>query len=99
MEKEKLSPKQYLLRHRLRMAVEMLCTTSYSITEIALSCGFHDASSFSGCFRKEFHRLPQRLPQNARMVPTGWFLPFLQTKKFPARCFHSTDGDIFYFTI
>lgn len=48
MEKEKLSPKQYLLNHRLRMAVEMLCTTSYSITEIALSCGFHDASSFSG---------------------------------------------------
>ena len=59
MEKEKLSPKQYLLNHRLRMAVEMLCTTSYSITEIALSCGFHDASSFSGCFRQQFHMSPR----------------------------------------
>ena len=59
MEKEKLSPKQYLLNHRLRMAVEMLCTTSYSITEIALSCGFHDASSFSSCFRQQFHMSPR----------------------------------------
>lgn len=59
MEKEKLSPKQYLLNHRLRMAVEMLCTTSYSITEIALSCGFHDTSSFSGCFRQQFHMSPR----------------------------------------
>lgn len=71
MEKEKLSPKQYLLRHRLRMAVEMLCTTSYSITEIALSCGFHDASSFSGCFRKEFHVSPRDFRQNARMDTNG----------------------------
>ena len=71
MEKEKLSPKQYLLRHRLRMAVEMLCTTSYSITEIALSCGFHDASSFSGCFRKEFHVSPRDFRQNTRMDTNG----------------------------
>lgn len=59
MEKEKLSPKQYLLRHRLRIAVEMLCTTGYSITEIALSCGFSDISSFSGCFRQQFHISPR----------------------------------------
>ena len=80
MEKEKLSPKQYLLRHRLRMAVEMLCTTSYSITEIALSCGFHDASSFSGCFRKEFHVSPRDFRQNARMDTNGLVSSiFLQT--------------------
>ena len=71
VENEGLSPKQYLLRHRLRMAVEMLCTTGYSITEIALSCGFHDASSFSGCFRRQFHVSPRDFRKNARAEADG----------------------------
>ena len=59
-------PKQYLLRHRLRIAVEMLCTTEYSITEIAFSCGFQDASSFSSCFQKQFHVSPRTFRKNTK---------------------------------
>lgn len=66
MEQEQLSPKQYLLRHRLRIAVEMLCTTEYSITEIAFSCGFQDASSFSSCFQKQFHVSPRTFRKNTK---------------------------------
>ena len=66
MEKEKLSPKQYLLNHRLRMAVEMLCTTSYSITEIALSCGFRDGSAFSGYFREQVGMTPREFRRGHR---------------------------------
>ena len=66
MEQEHLSPKQYLLKHRLRIAVEMLCTTEYSITEIAFSCGFQDASSFSSCFQKQFHVSPRTFRKNTK---------------------------------
>lgn len=52
MECEKMSPKQYLLRYRIRVATEMLSSLEYSITEIAFSCGFKDTSSFSNSFRQ-----------------------------------------------
>ncbi len=49
----KCSPKQYLIQYRLLAAKEMLVNTPYSITEIALSCGFHDSSSFCKSFQKD----------------------------------------------
>lgn len=48
----KQSPKEYLTNYRLSLAKNMLLTTSYSTTEIALSCGFHDSSNFCKCFQK-----------------------------------------------
>ena len=59
MEHENTSPKQYLLWHRLRMAVQMLCSTDYTITEIALSCGFKDAPSFCNYFKKHIGSTPR----------------------------------------
>lgn len=59
IEHEHLSPKEYLMRHHLRTATEMLCTTDYSITEIALSCGFRDGSAFSGYFREQVGMTPR----------------------------------------
>lgn len=52
MEEKGISPQQYLILHRLREALFMLCNTSFSITEIALSCGFKDVPSFSRHFKK-----------------------------------------------
>ena len=59
MEHENTSPKQYLLWHRLRMAVQMLCSTDYTITEIAFSCGFKDAPSFCNYFKKHTGSTPR----------------------------------------
>mgnify|MGYP000756157921 FL=1 len=52
MEHENTSPKQYLLKHRLQMAAQLLCSSSCTITEVALSCGFRDAPSFCNYFRQ-----------------------------------------------
>lgn len=55
-----ISPKQYLTDYRLLVAKDMLENTSYRITEIAFSCGFHDASSFSRVFSREEQMSPQQ---------------------------------------
>lgn len=52
MEEEHISPKQYLMRLRLRTSASMLRTSQYTITEIAYSCGFRDAAAFCSQFRK-----------------------------------------------
>ena len=64
MEHENISPKQYLLKHRLQMATQLLCSSTCTITEAALSCGFRDAPSFCNYFRqgtgytpKEFRKM------------------------------------------
>lgn len=53
MEQAQLSPKQYLLRHRIRIATQLLCSTAYSVTEIALSCGFQDTPAFCNHFKRQ----------------------------------------------
>ncbi len=47
-----LSPKELLTQVRLENAKDLLLYSPSSITEIALSSGFHDSSSFSKKFRK-----------------------------------------------
>lgn len=66
MEHEKTSPKQYLLWYRLRIAAQMLCSTSYPITEIALSCGFKDTPSFCNYFKKHIGYTPGIFRKNCR---------------------------------
>ena len=50
MHYENSSPKQYLTQTRIRVAKELLKSTQYKITEVALSSGFHDASGFCKTF-------------------------------------------------
>jgi AraC-like DNA-binding protein len=47
-----VSPQQYLINYRLSISQKLLKDTSLSITEIAYSCGFKDASSFDKHFKK-----------------------------------------------
>lgn len=58
MEKEQISPKQYLLRLRIRTATKLLCATSYSITEIAFYCGFNDSAAFCNQFKEHIGESP-----------------------------------------
>lgn len=52
------SPHQYLLRARLDHAATLLTDTSWSVLDIALSVGFHDATHFARSFRRYTGRSP-----------------------------------------
>jgi transcriptional regulator GlxA family with amidase domain len=53
------TPHQYVLRMRLREAATRLATEPGNILEIALDCGFHEASHFTRAFRAEFGVSPK----------------------------------------
>jgi AraC family transcriptional regulator len=52
------TPRQYVLRTRLRRAAMRLKQESTRIIEIALGCGFGDVSNFNHAFRAEFGKSP-----------------------------------------
>ena len=64
MEEEQLSPKQYLMQHRIRIATQMLSSASYTITEIAFSCGFKDSPPFCNHFKKQVGISPRKFRQD-----------------------------------
>ena len=57
-----ISPKEYLTKYRINIAQHLLEATNLSMSEIAYSCGFLDASSFN----KHFKRLLQITPLQYR---------------------------------
>lgn len=54
-----MSPKQYLTAHRIDAASKLLKDTDFSVTEIALSCGFSDPSVFCKQFKALKHISPR----------------------------------------
>lgn len=57
-EKMHCSPSDWLIRYRLERAVEMMEQTQFSLTEIAYSVGFYDASHFSKAFTRLYKDSP-----------------------------------------
>ncbi len=57
-ESVKCTPIQYLNDVRLRAAAEMLKTSTRSVSEIAIACGFNDPLYFSRAFNKKFKTPP-----------------------------------------
>jgi AraC family transcriptional regulator len=53
------TPRQYLLRMRLRQAALRLKRESTKVLDIALDCGFRDVSNFNRAFRAEFGESPR----------------------------------------
>jgi AraC family transcriptional regulator len=53
-----LTPYAYLLQVRLRTAATWLRSSSRSITDIALACGFASPSRFSAAFRRQYQHTP-----------------------------------------
>lgn len=47
------APKAYLLQIRLNAAIQMLWNKEYTVSEIALACGFSDCNHFSRVFRQK----------------------------------------------
>jgi AraC family transcriptional regulator, exoenzyme S synthesis regulatory protein ExsA len=52
------TPAKWLMKRRLECAAQMLRTTSLSLLEIALECGFEEPSHFSRTFKSRFGRSP-----------------------------------------
>lgn len=59
------SPKQYLVLCRLSYARELLLTTTHSVAQIAVRCGFGDVNNFIRTFRKHTHTTPAEYRRNA----------------------------------
>jgi AraC-like DNA-binding protein len=55
------TPGKWLIGRRLECAAQMLRSTSMSMTEIALECGFEEPAHFSRTFKTKFRPLPDRL--------------------------------------
>ena len=47
-----VSPYEFILRERVALAKNMLVNTSVPVGQIALECGFFDASHMTNCFKK-----------------------------------------------
>ncbi|MBQ8717712.1 MAG: helix-turn-helix transcriptional regulator [Clostridia bacterium] len=58
------SPVEYLIEYRLNMAAYMLTTTEDGVADVALACGFNDASHFI----KFFHRYKGVTPRRYRQL-------------------------------
>jgi AraC-like DNA-binding protein len=54
------SPHQYLLGLRLQHVAQRLTSSSRAITEIALTCGFGDLSTFVSQFKRQYGETPSR---------------------------------------
>ena len=60
------TPNQYLRDQRARRAAELLCGTGLRVTEIAMQCGFQDASYFARAFRQVYGCGPTEYRRKAR---------------------------------
>ncbi|MBQ3049678.1 MAG: AraC family transcriptional regulator [Oscillospiraceae bacterium] len=62
-----VSVQHYLLEYRLKIASRLLQSTSLSINEISLSCGFTDPNYFSRSFKK-FYSVPPHQYRNEMFI-------------------------------
>jgi len=62
-----VSPKQYLLRLRMKRALELLAENVLSVKEIAFVCGFHDEKYFSRAFKSKYGYPPSQM-QNSMFL-------------------------------
>ena len=68
MNYKKVSPQQYLISYRISVAQKLLRETNLSVTEIAYSCGFRDAPSFSKHFKKQTRITPMQYRSDQNQV-------------------------------
>ncbi|MDD3832784.1 MAG: AraC family transcriptional regulator [Oscillospiraceae bacterium] len=59
-----ISPIEYIVNRRVQRAIELIKTSSVSLTEIAISCGFNNGTNFYKAFRKVTGRTPASYRRN-----------------------------------
>jgi AraC-like DNA-binding protein len=60
------SPMAYLTRWRLQLGEQMLCTTSYSVAQIAAEVGYESEAAFNRAFKREFAMPPARFRNQSK---------------------------------
>jgi len=68
-----VTPHQFVLRARLRVAALQLLASDAKVIEVALAAGFGDLSNFSAAFRRELGASPRAYRRMAR--PASRALP------------------------
>lgn len=58
-----ISPQEYIICYRLERAAQLLKTTSLSVTQVQLSCGFGDLCHFSRLFKNRYGLSPTAFRQ------------------------------------
>jgi transcriptional regulator GlxA family with amidase domain len=55
---------------RLRLGVQMLVSTSYSVAQIASEVGYESEAAFNRAFKREFENPPARFRSQSRSIHT-----------------------------
>lgn len=64
-----VSPAQYVLRYRMKKALEYIYEQKYTIKEIAAMVGYEDQYTFSKAFKKIYHSAPSNIIES-EMITT-----------------------------
>lgn len=56
-----MAPHQYVMQRRMALAQHLVCYTSRSLSDIAMTCGFSSASHFSNRFKQVTGKTPTQL--------------------------------------
>lgn len=59
-------PLSYLTRWRLQLGSQMLCSTSYSVAQVAAEVGYESESAFNRAFKRQFGAPPARYRLQAK---------------------------------
>lgn len=54
-----ITPKQYIMRLRIRYAARLLAQSAKKVSDIALECGFSDTNYFTSCFKQRTGKTPK----------------------------------------
>ena len=66
-----MSPGLYIIERRLDMALELLETTDYNISHIAIKCGFNDITNFNRIFKKYIKLTPREYKNSLSKEENG----------------------------
>jgi AraC-like DNA-binding protein len=66
-----LSPRQFVLKHRVDTAMALLATTDVSIAEVANATGFYDQPAFTRQLARLVGETPAQFRRRSRAAATG----------------------------
>lgn len=65
------SPQQFLIKHRITKATELLVDTDYPIRNIAYSCGYTNEFAFTKAFKKVIGLTPSEYRRSKKVIPNN----------------------------
>jgi len=68
MEQLHISPQGYLIQIRIEKAKQLLCTTEYTVSQIAAAVGYHDPLQFSRMFKKRVGGSPLHYRESSKLL-------------------------------